>query len=173
MPHNHLLINHLPVFATLFGIIFLLVGFVLNNSTLRIAALATLLVGGFSFLPSNFTGDQAHEVLEHRKDFDKTSHHLMHEHEEAAEFATPFGLGMAVLALAGIIFEARQNRQKAATNAPAYGKIISGLAGVVALVVMWLLAGVANSGGEIRHPEIRKEATASPAETGKTTKDDD
>jgi len=165
MPHNHLLINHLPIFATLFGLILIWVGLLLNNSTLRITSLITLLIGGFSFLPTNFTGERAYEVVEHLEGVDKKSQRIMHEHEEAAEFATPFGIAMAVLALAGIVLEMRT--AKTAYN---YAKITSGITGVLAIVVMVLLAGVANSGGEIRHTEIRKDFKNPP--TNKAKKED-
>ena len=150
MPHNHLLINHLPIFATLFGLIFVWIAIIMNNQTLRITALIMLLLGGLSFLPSNFPGDAAHEVVEHLEGFERKSQNrkLMHEHEEMAEFATPFGIAMAILALFALILDARKSK---------YAQILAGIAGVLAIVVMVLLARVANSGGEIRHPEIRKD----------------
>ncbi|TAE18779.1 MAG: hypothetical protein EAZ95_03370 [Bacteroidetes bacterium] len=160
MMYNHLLINHLPIFATLFGIILVVVSLVIKNSVLRITALSMLAVGGLSFYPAFETGEGAHHEIEKRADFDKPAHHAMHEHEETAEFAMPFVLGMGLLAIAGIVLEARKSK---------YSQILAGVIGALGIAVVFMLAQVNNTGGQIRHPEIRKATT----ETPKSTKDDD
>jgi hypothetical protein len=84
----------------------------------------------------------------------------MHEHEETAEFAMPFVLAMGLLAIAGIVLEARKSK---------YSQILAGVIGALGIAVVFMLAQVNNTGGQIRHPEIRKATT----ETPKSTKDDD
>jgi hypothetical protein len=148
MIHNRLLINHLPIFATLFGAILILVSLFLKSQLLRITAFSLLLIGGASFYPAFETGEGAHHEIEKRAGFDKKTHDIMHEHEERAEFAMPFGLGLALLALVGLILDIRKSK---------YASMLGGVVGVLAIVVMVLLAQLANTGGQISHPELRKE----------------
>lgn len=165
MIYNHLLINHLPVFAILFGIIAIVTGLLLNNQTLRLTAFVLLLIGGLSFYPAFETGEGAHHEIEKRAGFDKKTHDLMHAHEDAAKSAMPFAIALGLLAIVGVILEIRKSK---------YSKILGGLLGVLAIFVMFLSAKVANTGGQISHPELRKDAPKTSTEKKKeSTKDDD
>ena len=88
----------------------------------------------------------------------------MHEHEEAAEGAMPFAIAMGVLAIVGIILESRKSK---------YSKISAGVVCALAIFVMFLSAKVANTGGQISHPELRKDAPKTSPEKKKESKKDD
>ena len=143
--HFHLLVNHFPILGIFFGLILAILALILQNRTLRFTALGFLLFSSLTFLPSNATGEQAEEQIEH---LDGVSHTLIHEHEEKAESALPFAIIVGVLAIIGIILEAKKHKLPQAL-------LLVNI--LMALWLMYLLAQVATSGGEIRHPEIRKD----------------
>ncbi len=143
--HLHLLINHLPILGILFGIFVLLAGILLNQTLIRRVALVGLIVAGVSALPANKTGEEAEEIVEH---LEGVSHDLIHEHEEKAEIFLFMAGGLALLSAIGLWAELKNHAQQKFLNYIVLG---------VSLVAMVMAAGVGNSGGEIRHPEIRKD----------------
>lgn len=143
--HLHLLINHLPILGILFGIFVLLAGILLNQTLIRRVALVGLIVAGVSALPANKTGEEAEEIVEH---LDGVSHDLIHEHEEKAEAFLLVAIGLAILSALNLWTEMKSHPRN---------KLINYIILVVGIRAMVMAAGVGNSGGEIRHPEIRKD----------------
>jgi uncharacterized membrane protein len=139
----HLIINHFPILGVLFGLLLLIVALISNNRTIRFTALWTLFIATLTASPTNYSGEQAEELVEHLAG---VSHDLIHEHEEKAEFALPFIIALGLLALLAIILEWRKIK---------IANLVSILVLGFGIFVMYLLYQVGHTGGEIRHPEIR------------------
>ncbi len=140
-PHLHLMINHIPVLGTILA--FLLLSWALvsrRRDFLRLSLFITVIIG-LSAYPAFFTGDEAHEQLEDVRGFD---HDLIHEHEEAADWALGILLGTAAVAALGL-WASRKDR-----DVPRWA---STLALVGTLWASTVTARTAWLGGEIRHPE--------------------
>lgn len=149
-PHLHLMINHAPVIGCLVAL--LLLGWALvsrRRDFVRLALFVTLLAG-LSAYPAYFTGDEAHEQLEDVEGFD---HDLIHEHEDAADWALRCMLGTAVIAALGL-WGSRKDRE-----VPRWSKVATMAALIFSTSVV---ARTAFLGGEIRHPEATGPLWAPP-----------
>lgn len=146
--HLHLMVNHLPIFATAFGLVFLLLGLWRPAlAVVRRAGLLFLVVGGLGAGAAYLTGEPAEEVVE---DLPGVTNERIHEHEEAAEFA------LIVCGAAGLVALALLWRRRGREIDNASTMIAAG-ATVLAFAV---LARAAWLGGEVRHTELRPGFTA-------------
>lgn len=161
--HWHLLLTHLPIIGTIAGTTILIAGFVLkNNAVVKRTGLGVLVFSALFAIPSFLTGEGAEEVVE---DIPGTTKSFIETHEELGE---SFLIILCILGAISIItFLADWFKHKA--TAMLY--IIVLLASVATSVFTKQLA---TSGGEIRHTEIRTNATgtATPQEAG-DDKDED
>ena len=141
--HWHLLLNHLPVVGTFFSTIILACGLIFRNDTLKYTGLFFFIATALFAIPVFLTGEGAEDVLKAIGQANKT---IIHRHEDISEIAFQLSISIALLSI-GTSF-AYYRRKK-------YAKIllvivlIAGLGNSVVMVI----AG--NSGGEIRHTEIR------------------
>lgn len=163
--HSHLIINHFPIIGLILGILVLLIGILAKSSVTRRVGLFLFLIAGVTAIPSFTTGEGAEEVIEHMAEskgcganctcspesmasMEKQAHHLIHEHEEKAETLMPFMWGIIALSLIALFLEWKK-------------KSMALIASIVVLLVGVLAAyfarEVGTSGGEISHPEIRKD----------------
>ncbi|MGE0174639.1 MAG: hypothetical protein AB7T49_17735, partial [Oligoflexales bacterium] len=97
----HLLLNHLPVIGFLGATLALIVAVSVQSIDLRRFVLGLTVLVGLTSLPSYWTGEPAEEVIEDRSGVDKT---LIHEHEEAAEFAVVLAMVTSIAALGALFF---------------------------------------------------------------------
>jgi uncharacterized membrane protein len=145
--HLHLLLNHVPVLGTVFGV--LLLGFSLwrKNDVLTKAALTVLVLvaGGAAF--AYLTGEPAEGVL---KGIPGVSLAPIEPHEELAGVALWASVITGVIALV-VLFLSRREKP--------VGRVAGYIVLVAALVVTGLMSWTAYLGGKIRHTEI----SASPA----------
>lgn len=146
--HLHLVLNHLPIIGLLIGTLILLVGILLKSPVSKKIALTVILLSSISAIPSFSSGEGAEEVVEHMEGMTKETHHLIHEHEEKAELFMPFAWTLIVLSLISIFLEWKKNK---------IAKFIQIATLLVALVATYIAREVGTSGGEISHPEIRKD----------------
>jgi uncharacterized membrane protein len=165
--HVHLLLTHLPVLGTLFGLGLGAYAVLFHKPDVLKAALGVFVIAAMLAGAAYFTGEGAEEVAEGIG----LTESVVEPHESAAVFAL---VGAAVLGLLAlvvlVIFRARR------VAAPlAVGVLVLGLG------VMGLMAYTANLGGQIRHAEIRggdialdasREADA-PASTVRHEEEDD
>jgi hypothetical protein len=158
--HYHLLINHIPILGSLFGIILLGISFFKGNKTLLFTSLITLIVCAAITFPVNGTGEQAEEAIEH---LEGVSHGLIHEHEEIAEIASLLNFILGGVALLTLLLSFKTN---------VFGFFLKYIVFIYAIVVAVFLFRAGNSGGEIRHPEIRKDFKASEHTPKTDTKTD-
>jgi uncharacterized membrane protein len=148
--HLHLIFNHIPVIGMLIAVVFFLVSLFHGKDILIKASLWLIFFVALSAVPAYLTGDPAHEYLEHTPGL---RHDLIHEHEDAAEVAFVSAMILGLLALLGLVGY-RQRRR--------LSRLYLFLVLLAALVVLALMAGAANQGGKIRHPEVRSASQLLP-----------
>jgi uncharacterized membrane protein len=157
--HVHLLLSHLPVIGTIFGVLLLLLALLRKSEELKRVSLGVFVLTALISLPVYFTGEPAEEMVEH---LPGVAESLIDRHKDAALFALLMAGAAGIVALAGLILFRRSER-------------LPGWVVAVALVLSFATSGLmgwaANLGGQIRHTEIRAGFTA-PAETegGQETK---
>lgn len=157
----HLVVNHFPVFAVLFGLVALAWAAVRSSPEMRRAAIALFVAGGLFSLVALQTGDGAEEAVE---DLPGISEATIHEHEEAAELANVFAVLLSITSAGmGAAFARRASDR--ATRSLAMSTV------ALAVITCVLLARAAHFGGQIRHPEIRRDATRGSS-TGSRAHDD-
>lgn len=143
--HFHLLITHLPIVGSALAALVLLMSIFTNSSATRIAAYVLLIICGIGAGMANKSGEEAEEILEDRPGYD---HHLIHEHEEAAEPVFVSMAALAVVAIGGIVLERKQHK---------FAKLTSFVLLAGSVTCFGLAARVGNLGGMIKHDEIRSE----------------
>jgi uncharacterized membrane protein len=152
--HWHLMLNHLPVVGTLLSTMVLLAGMIIKNRTVQKTASGLFILTVLFAVPAYLTGEGAEDVLE---SIGQKNEHFIHEHEEAA------GNALWISALTGLLSIATVFRMNKQNKPSRLFMIIVLLAGITNT---FLMLRVANSGGEIRHTEIR-EVNKNPAEESK------
>ena len=157
-PHWHLLINHLPVVGIMASVLLLIWGLIRNSAELKRTALLTFVLVGILAFVANWTGDGASGVV---RDIPGVNRQDIREHSSAADIATYISMGLAGIALIGLIGTWRKKEDTGVSTEnyirhhkePHKAFIIICL--IVGLIDIYVLAWTANLGGEIRHPEIR------------------
>lgn len=145
--HFHLVVNHLPLFAALFGGLILAVGLLLKQQALTKAGLAFAVLTGIGAFVAVESGERAEEIAhEVAGVVDST----IHDHEEAAEVALFASILLGVVALAALAVPERHSAFKRSAT-------IGSLA--LTLVALGLIGRAANLGGFIRHTEISEVST--------------
>lgn len=140
--HVHLILNHVPVLGTLFGLLLLAWGMVRRNESLQRAALATFFVAALVAIPVFLTGEPSEEAVEHLAG---TAEQAIETHEDAAL------LSLISVELLGVIAVLSVIRRRAGLS-----RFVARAALVVAVVTAGLMARTANLGGKIRHAELRE-----------------
>jgi hypothetical protein len=151
--YAHLLINHVPVLGTVFGVLLLAAGLWRRKSDLVVASLVTFLVCGLGAAAAVWTGERAEDLAE---DLPGVTEEVVHEHEEAGEQARWASLLLGAAALAALLYRRR------AQGGPRW---LDALVLLLALVAAGLMARAADLGGQIRHTEVRGGLTAPPPAT--------
>ena len=144
--HLHLLLNHIPVLGTFFGLALLAFAVWKRSDELRKAALGTFFIAALAATATYLTGEPAEDVV---KGLPGIPRPLISRHEDAAGIALAGSIALGVLALGGLIW-LRWGRQ--------IKPWFSTLALAAAIIVTGLMAWTANLGGQIRHTEIRPDA---------------
>ena len=143
--HQHLLINHFPIVALVLGVLILLIGILAKSSVTRRVGLLIFFIAGITSLMANSTGEGAEEVVEHLPGAD---HDLIHEHEEHAEAMMPFMWGIIFLSLIALFLEWKKKSMAMVASITVL---------LVGMIATYFAHEVGTSGGEIAHPEIRKD----------------
>ncbi len=145
--HFHLLVNHLPILGSFFGLALLAAGAVSHDGRrwFTRAALAFFVLVGIGAMAANLSGEGAEERVEN---FPGVTHRVIHEHEEAAEAALVAAGVLAAVALLGLLLERREHKST---------RIVLLAVWLLALVTAGLMARTGYEGGKIRRPELRGE----------------
>jgi len=141
-PHLHLMINHIPVLGTLFGLALLVAGMYTGKDDVKKAALATFFVTGIFAVITYISGEPAADAAE---GLPCVAKNLIEEHED---FATGSMIGASLLGLfsAGVLLrDWRGNVAKTQIT----------LVLLAALVLSGAMTITAELGGRIHHEELR------------------
>lgn len=142
--HLHLLINHIPIFLPLLGLIVLIVGIIFKSEIIKRVSLAMFIFSGiFAFIAFS-TGEGAEEIAEELK----RSHDLIHEHEEAAETFALLSYVLAVFSIVAFWFNWKKHPFK---DLSMYIVLL------ISIAVIYLSYPAGQTGGEITHPEVGNE----------------
>jgi uncharacterized membrane protein len=142
-PHLHLLLNHFPIIGTIIALGIFLASFVGKNRDLRRASLIVFAAMALLTLPAFFSGVGARAMILGQPG---VSDALIQRHEGAAMLALWFMVITGALALVGL-WQSHQNSRPASWN------ILAIL--LFSLLTVGLMARTGNTGGDIRHPEVR------------------
>ena len=145
--HLHMVVNHFPIIGTIFGLGILITGLLLKNNSVKNIAYSLLVVAAVFAALSMGTGEGAEEMVE---DLPSVGKQIIHEHEELAEKFALVLYATGALALIALFLSYRKNSLEKYVALATVG---------LALVAVVLAKEVGTSGGEIRHTEIRNEAS--------------
>lgn len=147
-PHIHLMLNHVPVLGTVFGLLVLGYGLARRSQEVVRTALWTLVIVGVASGVVYLTGEPAEELVEGLPGF---SHPILEEHEAAALWATVGAALVGVVSVVGLV------RYRAKEISRRYSIVLL----LLTLASAGLMGWTANLGGQVMHGEIRAEAAAS------------
>jgi uncharacterized membrane protein len=151
LAHVHLLLNHIPVLGTVFGLILLIIAILRKSEELRKVCLGTFVVVTLLAIPVYLTGDPAENIV---KNLPGVSKPTIDAHDDAAGASLIALSILGVVSLAGLILEWKSR------PAPRwFGTLLLALS----LIATGMMAWTANLGGQIRHSEVRSgSVTPSP-----------
>ena len=147
--HLHLVVNHFPIIGAILGLGILITGIVLKNNSVKNTAYSLFIVAAIFAALSMGTGEGAEEMVE---DMPSIGKHIIHEHEEIAEKLAIVLYLLGLISIVGI-FTNMKNKPKA--------NLVSYLAVTIGAVAVFLALQTGTTGGEIRHTEIRTNASQS------------
>lgn len=170
--HLHLVVNHLPIVGTVFGLLILLTGMILRNPSIKKTAAGVFVLSAIFAAIAFSTGEGAEETVE---GLPGVSEAMIGQHEDIADLFLLLSGITGILALFTLIADVLKWKFITALY------IVTALSSAGALV---LAKQVGTSGGAIRHTEIRADAanangtdvSNSAAETGggeESDEDDD
>jgi uncharacterized membrane protein len=150
--HWHLLLNHFPIIGTMAGVGLLLISFLVNLKDLRRSSLIVFVVAALLTIPAFVTGFGAQvRIVEDPN----VSNVLIQRHLGSAELSLWFMVITGGLAAIGLWQFGRQRRQASWNSAAVL---------VFSVSTALLMARTGNTGGEIRHAEVRVDQQASATE---------
>jgi hypothetical protein len=148
--HLHLLVNHAPIFGSLFALALLVASYFTSADVFRRTAFVVLIATAIAGATADLSGDAAEEAI---KGFPGVRREVIHAHEDMADKAYILADILGVLALGALVRWRRQPiPPSAALVAVLATAFVSG-----AFIYTGLL------GGQIRHTEVRPGATAADA----------
>lgn len=160
--HFHLLVNHIPIIGVIFGMLILLVGFILKNGIVKQTGLGTLIFAALSSSIALFTGDPAGEAVENLPGVTEA---LIEHHEDIAYSSLWILVPMGILA--ALAFYSNWKKEKS-------GNVLSMITLFLSVLAIAMMSWVGLTGGEIRHTEIRGQAAGvMPASPSKQESGDD
>ena len=159
--HLHMTVNHFPIIGTIFGLGILIAGIVLKNNSLKNTAYVLFIIAAVFGALSLITGEGAEELVE---DMPNIGHEIIHEHEELAEKFALVLYATGFFALISLFAAVKKHK---------FAQILSFVTLLLALVGGILSKSVGTSGGEIRHTEIRENATGAGIQPEKSIENED
>lgn len=146
--HLHMVVNHFPIIGTLFGLGILLTGIFMKNNVIKNVAYVLFVVAGVFAAVSMATGEGAEEIAEK---LPSVTDQIIHEHEEMAEKLAIVLYALGLVSLIGLYLNIKNHAKVS---------LLSYLALVIAIVGVMIGKQTGTTGGEIRHTEIRTNATS-------------
>ncbi|MEP0547000.1 MAG: hypothetical protein ABJF88_08710 [Rhodothermales bacterium] len=146
--HLHLALNHAPLFGILFAVLGLTWALARKDEGIARASLGLLVLAGLLVLPVYLSGENAEDIVE---DQVGVSHDAIEAHEDAA-LGAAVAVGLLGLVALGLLIGFRRGALPRSATATAL---------MLALAAGGWIGYVANLGGQINHPEIREDTSAS------------
>jgi uncharacterized membrane protein len=160
--HLHMIVNHFPIIGTILALGILITGLILKNNSVKSTAYVLFIVAAIFGAFSMATGEGAEELVE---DMPNIGKQIIHEHEELAEKLALLLYVLGAFSLLALFLNFKKNSKE---------KLVSFLIVGIATAGLFLIQKVGTSGGEIRHTEIRANATAAtPAGVEKAGEEQD
>ena len=150
--HLHLLVNHAPIFGSLFALLVFLASYVKSTDVLRRTALVVLIATAIAGAAADLSGDAAEEAV---KGLPGVRHDDIEAHSQMGDKAYILADVLGVLALGALV---RWRRRP----------IPSGATAVMVLATAFVFGAMAYTGllgGRVRHTEVRPGATKADAIT--------
>jgi uncharacterized membrane protein len=148
--HLHLLVNHSPIFGSLFAFALLIASYFTSADIFRRTALVILIATAIAGAAANLSGDAAEEAV---KGLPGIKHDLIEAHSQMGDKAYYLGDILGVLALIALV---RWRQRPIPASVTAVAVLATAFVGG-AFIYTGLL------GGQIRHTEVRPGATAADA----------
>jgi len=149
--HLHMVVNHFPIIGTIFGLGILLAGIFMKQTVVKNVAYILFVVAAIFGAVSMATGEGAEEIAEK---LPSVTDQIIHEHEEMAEKLALVLYALGVISLLGLYLNFKNHAKAAA---------VSYIALVVAIIGVFFGKQTGTTGGEVRHTEIRANATVTTA----------
>jgi uncharacterized membrane protein len=146
--HLHLVVNHFPIIGTILGLGTLVAGILLKNNSVKNTAYCLFVVSAIFAALSMATGEGAEEMVE---DMPNIGHQIIHEHEELAEKLALVLYLLGIVSIGGIFLNIKKH---------AKATLVSYIVLVIGIGAVYLGTQVGNSGGNIRHTEIREDTAS-------------
>ena len=141
--HIHLLLNHIPILGSIFGLLLLLYAMFRRSDEIKKVCLAVFVITAVITIPVYLTGDGAARIVQ---SLPGVSTDIIGQHDSAATITMVAVELLGVASLLGIWFSRK-------------GQMLAGWLLVIVLVLAIISSGLAvwtgGLGGQIRHTEIR------------------
>jgi len=141
--HIHLLLNHIPILGTIFGLLLLCYGMWKRSDDVRKASLGTFVITALITIPVYLTGDGAAQIVGKLPD---VSIAIIRRHDNAATITLWAIEILGALSIFGLWW-GRGNR--------GLKPWLKGVILVIALICSGLGVWTGSIGGQIRHTEVR------------------
>jgi dolichol kinase len=147
----HVVLNHLPIYGTIFGALALAISLILRSRAAQITALILTFIAGTSAYPVFVTGQRAYKTI--RNASDDAGADWLDDHMDRAEKTIGVFYFLAALAIAGLLVPIKW---------PKSAFPLAALTLVVAILCSGIAVYIAQPGGRVRHPEFRPSETRIP-----------
>lgn len=148
--HFHLLVNHAPIFGSLFALALLVASYFYSADILRRTALVILVVTAIAGAAADLSGDAAERAV---RGLPGVRHNDIEAHKQMGDKAYYLGDVLGVLALIALVRWRRRPISSVVTHVAVLATAFVGGAFVYTALL----------GGRIRHTEIRPGATPADA----------
>ena len=150
--HLHLLVNHAPIFGSVFACLLLIASYFVAPDVMRRTAFIVLIATAIAGVLADKTGEPAEDAI---RGYPGVQRKLIHDHEEMAEKAYYLAAALGVISIAALVRWRRRPVPGGLNTAMVLATaFVSG-----AMIYTGLL------GGRIRHTEVRPGAVKADAMT--------
>jgi len=150
--HLHLLVNHAPIFGSVFAFCLLIASYFTSADVFRRTAFVVLIITAIAGVLADQTGQPAEDAI---RGFPGVQREVIHAHEDMATRAYILAGILGVAALGALVRFRRQTVPRSVTHAMVAATAFVGMG----MIYTGLL------GGRVRHTEVRPGATKADAMT--------
>lgn len=151
--HIHLIVNHIPVFATFFSLLLLAWGLYRSNDSYLFLSFIGFILAAVAILITYESGEAAEEIVEQMS---VIGHDVIERHEEAAGWAYWMTIILGIFGILGILFQ----RIQTSTMSYFYPLVF-----IFAMLTVGSQINTAYYGGLINHPELQPDFNPKSVQT--------